>query len=167
MRSEFAAILVWCVPFDGETVAATAEEASMRVLMIWMMLLVALVSPVLAQENDSAWKASVTGQIEALRDGDGAAALEFAAAGFRTQFAEQPEAFYAAILASGYAAIAASRSHSFGNFEEVSETTVLQVVSFVGPDQELYEAVYQLANEPDEGWRVQSVVLRKQAGIAI
>lgn len=109
----------------------------------------------------------MTGQIEAFRAGDGEAALSFAGAGFQTQFDGKPEAFIAAIATAGYAPIVESRSHSFGTFDKVSDTSVLQVVKFVGPNQTLYEAVYQLADEPDVGWRVQGVALRKQDGIAI
>ena len=139
----------------------------MRIVFALAMLLFALATPTFAQSDDAPWQASVTGQIKAFRAGDGATALTFAGEGFRTQFEGQPDAFYAAIAASGYAAIVESRSHSFGEFNKVSETSVLQVVKFVGPDQSLYEAMYQLSNEPDAGWRVIGVVLRKQAGIAI
>ena len=139
----------------------------MRMIFALAMMVLALVSPSLAQTDDAPWQTAVTGQIEAFRAGDGEAALSFAGAGFQTQFGEKPEAFIAAIAAAGYAPIVESRSHSFGTFDRVSETSVLQVVKFVGPNQSLYEAVYQMADEPDVGWRVQGVALRKQEGIAI
>lgn len=138
----------------------------MRVFFALAMMLMALVAPVLAQD-EAPWQATVTGQIEAFRSGDGAAALVFAGKGFRAQFEAQPEAFYEAIIAAGYQPIVDSRSHSFGKFSRVSDAAVLQVVEFVGPDQGLYEALYQLADEPGEGWRVQGVVLRREAGIGI
>jgi hypothetical protein len=136
---------------------------------IWavMVALVALMAPVVAQDDAAPWQATVTGQIEAFRAEDGAGALAFAGKGFRTQFEGQPDAFYAAIIASGYEAIVRSRSHSFGEFNKLSETRVVQVVNFVGPDQGLYAALYELADEPDEGWRVQGVVLRREAGVGI
>lgn len=139
----------------------------MRMVLSLIVMMMSLLLPVAAQEDAAPWQASVTGQVEAFRAGDGAAALSFAGEGFRTQFEGQPEAFLVAIAASGYASIVESRSHTFGTFRQVSDTVVLQVVRFVGPDQSLYEAMYQLADEPDEGWRVQGVVLRKQDGIAI
>lgn len=139
----------------------------MRALVAVAMMLVGLAWPAVAQDDAAPWQAVVTGQIEAFRAQDGAAALEFAGQGFRTQFEGQPEAFYEAIIASGYQAIVDSRSHSFGNFNKLSDAVVLQVVNFVGPDQGLYAAVYQLADEPDEGWRVQGVILRREAGIGI
>jgi hypothetical protein len=136
---------------------------------IWavMLAMVAFLTPAVAQDEAAPWQATVTGQIEAFRSEDGAAALEFAGEAFRVQFEGQPEAFYAAIIASGYEPIVRSRSHSFGEFKTVSETRVLQVVDFVGPDQGLYQALYELGDEPDEGWRVLGVVLRREAGVGI
>ena len=139
----------------------------MRMIFALAMMLVALAIPGVSRADEAEWQASVTGQIEAFRASDGVAALSFAGEGFRTQFEGKPEAFIVAITASGYGPIVASRSHTFGTFDKVNETSVLQVVKFVGPDQSLYEAVYQLVKEPDQGWRVLGVALRKEAGIGI
>ena len=136
-------------------------------LFLALALMMALLLPAAAQDDAAPWQATVTGQIEAFRAKDGAAALSFAGQGFRTQFEGQPEAFYAAIVATGYQPIVDSRSHSFGKFDLVSEDVVVQVVRLVGPDQGLYEALYQLGNEPGEGWRVLGVALRKEAGVGI
>jgi len=138
----------------------------MRMLLA-LMVMVMLTLPSAAQDDAAPWQATVTGQIEALRAVDGAAALALAGAGFRAQFDGQPEEFYVAILASGYAPVAQSRSHSFGTFSRLSDTAVVQVVLLVGPDQGLYEAVYRLEDEAGVGWRVVGVVLRKQDGIGI
>jgi hypothetical protein len=138
----------------------------MRIFLALMMMM-GLLLPSAAQDEAAPWQAVVTGQIEAFRAVDGAAALALAGAGFRAQFAGQPEAFYAAILASGYAPVAQSRSHSFGAFTRLSGSAVVQVVLLVGPDQGLYEAVYRLEDEAGVGWRVVGVVLRKQDGIGI
>jgi uncharacterized protein DUF4864 len=138
----------------------------MRIMMTLGWMLLALMMPALAQSEDAPWQATVTGQIEAFRSGDGVAALNYAAAAFKTQFTD-PNEFVKAISASGYGPIVASRSHSFGKFTKVSDTVVLQVVKFVGPDQSLYEALYQLADEPDSGWRVQGVMLKKEQGVGI
>lgn len=131
-----------------------------------MAIMLASLSPGLAQQQEAPWQATVTGQIEALRAGDSAAALALAGAGFRNQFEDQPEAFFATVLATGYEPVVRSRSHSFGEFTRLSETVVAQVVLLVGPEQGLYEALYQLQDEAD-GWRVSGVVLRKQQGVAI
>ena len=137
----------------------------MRIFLVLGMFL-AMLMPALAQEDATPWQAAVTGQIQALRDGDAETALSFAAEGFRTQFEGEADKFYEAIMALGYTPIAASRSHSFGEFNMVGETTVVQVVKFIGSDQGLYEAVYQLSNEGEGGWHVEGVVLRKSDGVA-
>ena len=138
----------------------------MRIFLALMMVLTLLL-PSAAQDEAAPWQATVTGQIEAFRAVDGAAALALAGAGFRAQFEGQPDAFYLAILASGYGPVVQSRSHSFGAFNRINETTVAQVVRLVGPDQGLYEALYQLEDEPDLGWRVVGVMLRREAGVGI
>lgn len=130
------------------------------------MLLLALLAPATAQE-ETPWQDTVTGQIEAMRSGDDAAALRFAGQGFRTQFEGQPDAFMVAILATGYGPIVTSRSHSFGPFNRIGETSVTQVVRLVGEDQGLYEALYQLVEEPGAGWRVHGVALKREAGVGI
>lgn len=138
----------------------------MRIVMAIVVMLAGLVSTAVGQD-EAPWQATVTGQIEAFRAQDGATALTFAAEGFRLQFDGQGEAFYVAIVATGYQPIVDSRSHSFGEFQRVGETAVVQVVNLVGPDQGLYQALYQLVDEPDEGWRVSGVALRKEAGVGI
>lgn len=119
-----------------------------------------------AQEVPNPWRETITGQIEAFRSGDAEAAFGFAGAGFKRSY-EDAERFLADIDRAGYGPIVRSRSHSFGTFREVGEDRVVQVVNLVGPDQSLYEAIYQLADEPDLGWRVQGVVLRKAQGLGI
>ncbi len=118
-----------------------------------------------AATGDQPWQAVITGQIEAFRAKDAPGAFQYAAKAFHAGF-PTAEAFFIAIIGSGYAPIMDSRSHSFGAFEMTGETVVLQEVKFVGNDQSLYEAYYQLTEE-SEGWRVSGVQLVKQAGLAI
>jgi hypothetical protein len=138
----------------------------MRVVLALAFMVLVLVLPAQAQTEEQAWQAVVSGQIEAFRTGDGEAALGFAGAGFRQRFSD-PDEFLAAIVATGYGPIVESRSHSFGEFTQVSETLVMQVVHLVGKDRSLYEALYQMGNEPDVGWRVVGVMLRKEPGMGI
>lgn len=138
----------------------------MRIVAALLILLAGLMSPAAGQE-DTPWQTTITGQIEAFRAQDGTTALTFAAEGFRTQFAGQGDAFYVAIIATGYQPIVDSRSHSFGEFTQLGEGAVMQMVKLVGPDQGLYEALYQMVDEPGEGWRVSGVALRREAGVGI
>lgn len=126
-----------------------------------------LLAQVVAQEADPAWEQTVTGQILALRGGDGVAALGFAGADFRTQFANDPQSFVNFVNRSGYAPIGESRTHSFGPFRETAPGAVVQEVEFVGRDGRLWEAIYHLADEDDAGWRVQGVLLRSSDGLGI
>lgn len=119
-------------------------------------------APVVAGEP---WQSVITSQIEAFRMKDAAGAFQWAGAGFQVAF-PSPEAFFSAIVGSGYAPIMESRSHSFGKFQKLGDKAVVQEVKFVGNDQGLYEAFYMLAEEAN-GWRVQGVQLGKQAGVGI
>jgi hypothetical protein len=111
------------------------------------------------------WQAVITGQIEAFRQGDAVEALSYAGAPFHEAYPD-PKQFFLAIIASGYAPIALSRSHSFGPFKLVAPDMVLQDVKLVDTDLTLYEAIYQLKKEPD-GWRVSGVQLTKTAGVGV
>ncbi len=136
---------------------------------LWVLVLSILIMvPASAQEAvEQPWRASVTGQIEALRVADGETALSFAGAAFRASYQSNPQRFADDVERSGYGPIGQSRSHSFGAFRELSSGVVLQEVEFIDTDGRVWEAVYQLADERDEGWRVQGVVLRSTPGIGI
>ena len=138
----------------------------MRVLLS-VLLSVLMCVPLAAQEEDTAWRDTVTGQIVALRGGDGAAALSFAGAAFRANYQADPQRFVDDIARSGYGPIGQSRSHSFGAYRELAPGAVLQVVEFIDKDGRVWEAIYQLVDERDEGWRIQGVALRSTEGLGI
>lgn len=138
----------------------------MRYVLAIAMLLFSLAGVSSAQsdaKDEAPWQATVTNQIMALRAGDGAAALEYAGANFKKIYRD-PNDFYNAVVQSGYEPIVSSRSHSFGDYEMVSEKLVMQVVRFVAHDLGLYEALYQIGNEDGE-WRVLGVMLRREPGV--
>ena len=131
-----------------------------------LLSLLLLIAPAAQAQEDAVateWQAVITGQVEAFRMHDAPGALSFAGASFKQTFTN-PADFETAIREWGYGAIMESRSHSFGPYQQVSETVVLQTVTFIGPDSVLYEAVYQLNKEP-EGWRVGGVQLVKTTGM--
>lgn len=117
------------------------------------------------KQADAPWQAVISNQIEAFRVQDGARALAVASAGFKEQFRD-PQLFYETILAAGYGPIVESRSHTFGEFQRVGADAAIQVVLIVGPDQDLYEAIYEMRNEAG-GWRVFGVALWREDGVAI
>jgi|SRR5215217_8825528 len=112
------------------------------------------------------WQETVAAQIEALQEGEAEVALALAGASFRAGYTD-PQRFLADIERAGYAPIIASRTYSFGTFRETDGGLVLQVVTLTSADQSLYEAVYELIEEPDQGWRVRGVVLRKLPGLGV
>lgn len=118
------------------------------------------------QETEAAavWQAVISGQIQAFRERDAPAAFDYAGAAFKVSF-QNAEIFFETILQSGYEPIVESRSHSFGTYERIGAVVVLQQVTLVGNDLQLYGAIYQLIEEP-EGWRVQGVQLFRQPGMA-
>ena len=109
------------------------------------------------------WQVVITGQIEAFRASDGTAALGFAARGFKARFTD-PAVFVQAIRDWGYSAIVDSRSHSFGAYQLVKPNVALQAVTFTGPDQTLYQAIYQLERE-ESGWRIGGVQMMKTSAM--
>jgi len=111
------------------------------------------------------WQATITTQIVAFRTRDSETALSMAAKPFRTSFPDA-ESFYLTIVHSGYAAIALSRTHQFGDYRMVDADTVLQEVKLIDEDQGLYSAQYMLGREP-EGWRVEAVHLKDEQAIGI
>jgi hypothetical protein len=118
-----------------------------------------------APAAELAWQDVITGQIEAFRAHDAPAAFSYAAAPFQTAF-PSAEAFFVAIIGSGYAAIMDSSSHSFGAFTQLDTKSVAQTVLLIGRDLSRYEAIYILVEE-ERGWRVSGVQLAKQPGIGI
>ena len=148
------------------------STAFMRsVFSLLFVLVVLAVLPAYSQQDDgpardeAAWQEVITGQIEALRRSDGAAALEFAGMAFKAGN-PRPGDFLAWVRRTGYGAIIDSVSHSFGAFETRGNDRVLQIVTIIGEDQRIHRALYQLGTEPD-GWRILGVVLQDQQAIAI
>jgi len=114
---------------------------------------------------ETQWQDIITGQIEAFRAKDASGAFQYAAAPFQTAF-PSAEAFFGAIIGSGYAPIMESSSHSFGEFTRLDEKSVAQVVRLTGKDLSRFEAVY-IMTEEQGGWRVSGVQLAKTPGISV
>ncbi len=137
---------------------------------LWFAVFVALLSvtvsgPAQADPVADEWQAVISGQVEAFHAGDGATAIGFAASSFKRSFPD-PDLFLEAIRQWGYGAIMDSRSHRFGRYQLVDPDTALQVVTFTGDDQLIYEALYLLQHEAD-GWRIGSVQLQRTNGVGV
>lgn len=144
----------------------------MKLISTLAFLIFALTMPAFAQAEAPVavpdpveWQSAITGQLEAFRAGDGPAALLFAGNGFKAAFPD-PSKFYGAILSGGYEPLLTSRSHSFGEYQMMGEDAVLQMVTIIGPNQLLYDALYQMVRE-DGVWHVAGVQLNQIEGIAV
>jgi hypothetical protein len=142
-----------------------------RPLLMGLVALIALGLPALAQDEpavppvETPWQDVISRQIQAFREHDAPGAFMYAGEGFQVSF-PSAEAFFNAIVTSGYAPIMESVSHSFGDYRMLGPTAVIQEVRLVGKGQELYGALYRLSEE-EVGWRVQGVQLYRQPGVAI
>lgn len=134
-------------------------------ILLVMLLLVPARAQAPVAGDEAAWQGVISAQIEAFRGGDAAGAFGYAASGFKLSF-PNAETFYAVILGTGYAPIAQSSNHSFGQFRMVDEAQVMQIVRLVGADDGRFDALYQSVREP-EGWRVQGVQLQKSTAIDV
>ena len=112
------------------------------------------------------WQAVIAGQIQAFRMHDAVAALSFAGDEFQKTYTGHPEAFVAAIVASGYGPIVESRSQTFGEFRLIDPGQVVQEVKITGTNQMIYEAFYILGKETG-AWRVHGVQLAKTQGLGV
>ena len=133
-----------------------------------MLLTAVFVAPVHAEQapaSPTPWQEVISSQIQAFRDHDAPRAFSYAGLGFQATFPDA-ETFFATIIQSGYAPIMESRYHSFGEHKMIGSMGVVQQVKFVGNDQMLYDAVFQLTEESG-GWRVQGVQLLPPKGLAV
>ncbi len=112
-----------------------------------------------------AGQAVITAQVEAFRAHDAPGAFQYAAAPFRSAF-PSAEAFFAAIVGSGYGPIMESSNHSFGQVVPLDELSMAQEVTFTGTDLSRHEAIYVLRKE-EAGWRVAGVQLVRRPGLGI
>lgn len=115
--------------------------------------------------NATDWQDVIAAQIQAFRDHDAPKALSFAGDAFHQRFAD-PQAFFDAIMQSGYAPIMQSASQSFGSYQMLDDAHVLQEVKLTGTDQIVYEAIYQMVKEAG-GWRVSGVELAKTQSLGV
>ncbi len=121
--------------------------------------------PAQADAQPADWQSVIDHQVQAFRDHDAEGALAEAAKPFHDMFPD-PAAFFSAIMTGGYQPIMDSQSDTFGEYQMVAPDTVLQRVSFVGKDQTLYDAIYEMGHE-DAGWRVEAVQMTKAAGTGV
>ena len=95
-------------------------------------------------------------QLAALKAGDGAKAMTFAAPGIQAQFGT-PENFLR-MVRTGYAALLDARRTQFLD-GAVIDDAVVQPLRLVLPDDTVLVALYQMQRQPDGRWRIAGCVL--------
>lgn len=101
---------------------------------------------------------SISGQLQAFRAGDNAAAYDYAAPNLKRIFPTLDT--FMSMVASAYEPVQHPQGFSFGKSKEMSPTAIIQQVLIVGPDGKDYEAVYTLELQPDGAWRITGVSMR-------
>lgn len=106
----------------------------------------------------------ISGQIEAFRHGDGAAALGFAAPGIRAKFTDATA--FLSMVRTAYAPVIRPRSFTFGAVLPHGGL-LLQKVEFVGEDGAGALALYEMEHETDGTWRIAGCILGKSEQISL
>ncbi len=101
-------------------------------------------------------RALIEAQLAALKAGDGAKALSFAAPGIRQQFGT-PENFLR-MVREGYAPLLAARHTQFLEGAVIDGSTI-QPLRLVLPDNTVLVALYQLQRQSNGVWRIAGCVL--------
>jgi len=101
---------------------------------------------------------SISGQLHAFRADDNATAYGYAAPNVKRIFPTLDT--FMNMVTGGYKPVHKPQSFSFGKFQEMSPTSIVQQVIIVGADGKDYEAVYTLELQPDGVWRITGVSLR-------
>ncbi|MEM8878462.1 MAG: DUF4864 domain-containing protein [Pseudomonadota bacterium] len=154
---------------SGQTTeTATNRFAILTALAATLLVMAALVLAGPAQaEPSSATENAVRGviesQIDAFRRDDANGAYRFAAPSIKQRF-PNPDIFMD-MVRRGYAPVYRPQDFDFGTITG-TDAQVQQHVDIVGPNSELWTAVYTLQRGSEGDWRITGVYLVKQPGIS-
>jgi Domain of unknown function (DUF4864) len=112
--------------------------------------------PTLAGKEWKAIQKIIGNQLAALKSGDGAKAMTFAAPGIREQFGT-PDNFLR-MVRDGYAPLLDARYTQFLE-GAVVDGAVIQPLRLVLPDNTVLVAIYQMQRQTDGSWRIAGCVL--------
>lgn len=165
-----AALTAFATTPNGASLAAMNRLAALILL-----ALLAGAAPVAAQAPETtvdaadaeAFRAVISGQMDAFARDDGAAAFAFAAPTIQRLFAT-PENFMAMVRA-GYQAVYRPQAVAFEApirvpaQNDTDSEAFAQPVRVTGPDGRPVLAMYHMERQPDGSWRIAGVVLRALA----
>lgn len=115
-----------------------------------------LSGPTLPPQEWQAIRAVVTAQLAALKAGDGARAMTFAAPGIQLQFGT-PDNFLR-MVRTAYSALLDARHTEFLEGAVIDGATI-QPLRLVLPDDTVLVALYQMQRGPGDRWRIAGCVL--------
>lgn len=114
-----------------------------------------------SSENTASVQSVIENQINAFLKDDGDTAYSFAAPNIKSFF-PNVDAFMS-MVKQGYRPVYRPLSYTFGDATE-ENGQIGQSVLIDGDDGFAYEALYQLAKQPDGSWKITGVFLRKIPG---
>jgi hypothetical protein len=143
------------------SILITALASLHRLVFCLLIAMPAFAAPPAGEATLSAmeWKAIqkvIDDQLRALKAGDGAKAMTFAAPGIREQFGT-PENFLR-MVQQGYAPLLEARYTLFLEGALI-EGAVIQPLRLVLADDTVVVALYQMQRQPDGDWRIAGCVL--------
>lgn len=135
----------------------------MRFLIIFILIAASTITVRAGEAGEKAFaaRAVIEGQIQAFLKDDAETAHGFAAPSIRAFF-PKAETFMS-MVRQGYKPIYRPHSYRFGE-TAAEEDALAQIVLIEGEDGKSYEALYELARQPDGSWKIAGVVLRELPG---
>ncbi len=133
--------------------------------MRWIPVLLAAAlwaAPLAAKADPLAVRETILAQMQALRDGDAAAAYAYAAPSIKRLF-PTPERFIQ-MVRRGYRPVSDAHSPVFLRAELVGQDRFAQEVGITDGDGRSWTVLYTLAKQDDGVWRITGCYLRKAKG---
>ena len=115
-------------------------------------------------EDRNAIRAAISGQIEAFRQDDAAAAFSYAAPAIRDKFTS--EDLFLVMVRAGYAPLYRARDIAFGELREIPSGAI-QSVYVTDAEGESWLALYTVEEQPDGTWKITGCVLARPPGESI
>ncbi|RAH98978.1 DUF4864 domain-containing protein [Acuticoccus sediminis] len=133
--------------------------------MKWMKSLVVLTFIGLssaAHADSDAVRATILGQMNALRAGDAESAYAYAAPDLKRLFPTAER--FISMVRKGYAPVTHASAPRFLRSQSKADGTFAQEVAFRDNEGQPWRALYMLARQPDGEWRITGCYLRKVEG---
>ncbi len=128
-----------------------------RILFVLLMLTgPAWAQSAVSAEDEEAIRGVITQQLEAFGRDDASAAYAFASPHIQEKFADP--ARFLDMVRRAYPAVHRPRSFDFSELL-VGDSTIVQQVELIGPDNEPKLALYSMEREPSGQWRIDGCIL--------